>query len=146
VPSDRDLAGGDARTLSFASLRIDEDLLERLLRYQRALAERLGPGWDPAALARAHQEALSEAGLNADQVERPLAVLRRFAGNRRTATRLRQRGEAATGERAEDLRDRLRSLDRQLREREDPETVERMLQREEEIIALHSQTDSTVRG
>jgi hypothetical protein len=146
VSGDRDLTGGDVRTLSFASVRIDEELLEQLLRYQRALADRLLPGWDPASLARAHQEALSEAELNADQVERPLAVLRRFAGNRQAAARLRHAAEAATGERAEELWERLGSLDRQLREREDPETVERMLWREEEILDLHSRTDRTVRG
>jgi hypothetical protein len=146
VPSERDLTGGDVRTLSFASVRIEEDLLERLLRYQRSLADRLRPGWNPAALVQAHQEALSEAGLNADQLERPLAVLRRFAGNRSTAARLRQRAEGATGERAEDLLEQLRALDRQLREREDPGTLERMLARETEIVALHSRTDQIVRG
>jgi hypothetical protein len=146
VPSDRDLIAGDVRTLSFASIRIEEELLQRLLRYQRALADRLRPGWEPAVLSRAHQEALAEAGLEADQLERPLAVLRRFAGNRTTAARLRQRIEAATGELAEGLREQLHSLDRQLREREDPGTVERMLAHEAEILALHSHTDQLIRG
>jgi hypothetical protein len=97
-------------------------------------------------LSRAHQEALAEAGLEADQLERPLAVLRRFAGNRTTAARLRQRIEAATGELAEGLREQLHSLDYQLREREDSGTVERMLAHEAEILALHSHTDQLIRG
>src|SRR5262249_37870619 len=88
---DPDLAGGDARTLSFAGYRIDAELLERLLRYERTLLAELEKGWSPAAMASAHQQALASAGLSQQTVERALAVLRRFAGNREVAARLRTR-------------------------------------------------------
>jgi len=135
--SDPDLGGGDLRTLSFAAFRIDQALLEKLLRYQRALADRLAPGWDAEVMARAHHDALADARLTAEQVERPLAVLRRFAGNRETAARLRAAEASATGEERETLRSRLAALDAQLRGRDDPETVDRLLEREPELVDLH---------
>jgi hypothetical protein len=129
--------GGDFRTLAFASLRIDEALLQRLMTYQRALVDRLTPGWDDAAMARAHQEALAEAGLTAEQLERPLAVLRRFAGNRDTAARLRAAEATATGEDRAAIRTRLAALDDQHRARDDAETIDRLLAREPELLDLH---------
>jgi hypothetical protein len=138
--SDSDFGGGDVRTLSFAGFRIDPALLEKLLRYQRVLAERLAPGWDAEAMARAHHEALAEAGLTAEQVERPLAVLRRFAGNRETAARLRAAEGKTRGEELDTLRTRLTALDAQLRARDDPETLERLLAREPELLELHRRT------
>lgn len=130
-------AAGDFRTLAYASLRIDEALLQRLMAYQRALANRLTPGWDGAAMARAHQEALGEAGLTAEQLERPLAVLRRFAGNRETAARLRAAEAKATGEDQAAIQTRLATLDAQLRARDDPETIDRLLAHEAELLDLH---------
>ena len=138
--SDPDFEGGDLRTLSVAGLRSDEALLEKLLRYQRSLADRLGVGWTAEAMARAHHDALADAGLTAEQVERPLAVLRRFAGNRETAARLRAAEGTASGEALDDLRTRLATLDAQLRARDDPETVDRLLAREPELLELHRRT------
>jgi len=138
--SDPDLGGGDLRTLSFAGLRIDPALLEKLLRYQRALADRLSPGWDAEAMAGAHRDALAVAGLTAEQVERPLAVLRRFAGNRETAARLRAAEGQTRGEELDALRSRLAALDAQLRERDDPETIDRLLAHERELLELHRRT------
>ena len=138
--TDPDFEGGDLRTLSFASLRIDEALLASLMVYQRALAERLVPGWDATGLARAHREALDAAELTAEQVERPLAVLRRFAGNRETAERLRATESAARGEERDAIWTRLAALDAQLRERDDPETIDRLLTREAELVDLHRRT------
>jgi len=138
--TDPDLEGGDLRTLSFASLRIDEALLARLMSYQRALAERLTRGWGAETLARAHREALDAAGLTAEEVERPLAVLRRFAGNRETAGRLRSAVATAAGDDLDAIRTRLAALDSQLRERDDPETIDRLLAREAELVDLHRRT------
>lgn len=129
--------GGDFRTLAFASLRIDEALLGRLMAYQRALTERLTQGWNDAAMARAHREALAEAGLTAEELERPLAVLRRFAGNRETAARLRTAETTATGEDREAIHTRLAALDAQLRARDDAETIDRLLAHEPDLLELH---------
>ena len=132
-----DVAGGDARTLSFAAYRIDTALLEKLVRYEQALLEALGRGWSPAAMAAAHQKALAASGLSQDVVERALAVLRRFAGNREVARRLRDRAAAVDPERAGDLRDRLEALDRELRERDDPDTITLLLEHEDRLMDLH---------
>jgi len=121
-----DVAGGDARTLSFAAYRIDTALLEAL-----------GRGWSPGVMAAAHQKALAASGLSQDVVERALAVLRRFAGNREVARRLRDRAAAVDPERAGDLRDRLEALDRELRERDDPDTITLLLEHEDRLMDLH---------
>jgi hypothetical protein len=135
--SGEDIAGGDARTLSFAAYRVDAPLLQQLVRYQRALLDELGRGWDPATMAAAHQKALAASGLSQDVVERALAVLRRFAGNREVAGRLRARAASPDRERAGDLQARLAALDRELRERDDRPTVDLLLEHEPEILALH---------
>ena len=132
-----DVAGGDSRTLSFAAYRIDAALLEKLLRYERALLENLPESWSPAAMASAHRLALASSGLSQDVVERALAVLRRFAGNREVAARLRARSSSLDPERAGDARDRLAALDRELRERDDPDTIALLLQHEETLLDLH---------
>jgi hypothetical protein len=132
-----ELTGGDARTLSFAGFRIDAPLLDRVLGYQRALLQELGAGWSPAAMASAHPAALASAGLSQDVVERALAVVRRFAGNREVAGRLRAGAGAIAPDRAGDLQERLAALDRELRERDDPETVALLLAREDEVLDLH---------
>jgi hypothetical protein len=135
-----DVAGGDARTLSFAAYRIDAQLLDRLIRYQRALLTELQRDWSPEAMAEAHRKALAASGLSQDVVERALAVLRRFAGNREVAGRLRARAASVDPERAGDLRERLGALDRELRERDDPETIALLLRHEEELLDLHRRT------
>ncbi|HET9156027.1 MAG TPA: hypothetical protein VFN91_05130 [Myxococcaceae bacterium] len=135
-----DVAGGDARTLSFAAYRIEPQLLDHLLRYQRALLTELQQDWSPDAMAAAHGKALAASGLSQDVVERALAVLRRFAGNREVAGRLRARAATVDPERAGDLHDRLGALDRELRERDDPETIALLLQHEEELLDLHRRT------
>jgi len=117
--------------------RIDAGLLERLLRYQRALLEALGQRWTPEAMASAHRLALTSAELSQDVVERALAVLRRFAGNREVAGRIGARSQNITPERADELRERLRSLDRELRARDDPATVALLLEHEGELLELH---------
>lgn len=132
-----DVAGGDSRTLSFAAYRIDAALLESLVRYERALLENLPESWSPAAMASAHKLALASSGLSQDVVERALAVLRRFAGNREVAARLRARASSLDPERAGDARDRLAALDRELRERDDPDTIALLLQHEETLLDLH---------
>jgi hypothetical protein len=132
-----DVAGGDARTLSFAAFRIDAALLEQLFRYERTLLQELKQGWSPAAMASAHRLALASSGLSQDVVERALAVLRRFAGNREVAARLRARSGAVDPERGDDLRQRLAALDRELRERDDPDTIDLLLQHEDVLLDLH---------
>jgi hypothetical protein len=132
-----EVAGGDARTLSFAAYRIDAALLEKLLAYQRALLEELRKGWSPAAMASAHRLALAASGLSQEVVERALAVLRRFAGNREVAWQLRARAAEAEAERAEDLRERVARLDRELRERDDPGTIALLLRQEDAVLDLH---------
>jgi hypothetical protein len=132
-----DVAGGDARTLSFAAYRIDAALLEKLLAYQRVLLEDLPESWSPAAMASAHRLALAASGLSQEVLERALAVLRRFAGNREVAGQLRARAAEVDAERAEDLRERLARLDRELRERDDPDTVELLLRQEDAVLDLH---------
>jgi len=132
-----DAAGGDARTLSFAAYRIDPTLLEKVLAYQRVLLDELREGWSPAAMASAHRLALAASGLSQDVVERALAVLRRFAGNREVAGRLRARAAEVDLGRAEDLQERLARLDRELRERDDPDTVELLLRQEDAVLELH---------
>jgi len=134
------VAGGDARTLSYAAYRIDAQLLDHLLGYQRALLTELQQDWSPDAMAAAHRKALAASGLSQDVVERALAVLRRFAGNREVAGRFRARAASVDPERAGDLRDRLGALDRELRERDDPETIALLLQHEEELLDLHRRT------
>ena len=132
-----DVAGGDARTLSFAAYRIDTALLDQLLRYQRTLLAELKHGWSPAAMASAHRLALASSGLSQEVVERALAVLRRFAGNRQVAARLRARSGSVDPERADDLQQRLAALDRELRERDDPDTIALLLQNEDTLLDLH---------
>jgi hypothetical protein len=132
-----DVAGGDARTLSFAAYRIDPPLLDQLLRYERALLGELEQGWSPDAMAAAHRKALVASGLSQDVVERALAVLRRFAGNREVARQLRARAASLDPELAGDLRDRIAMLDRELRERDDPETIALLLQHENTLLDLH---------
>ena len=132
-----DVAGGDARTLSFAAYRIDAALLEQLLRYERTLLEELKAGWSPAAMASAHRLALASSGLSQDVVERAMAVLRRFAGNREVAARLQARAGSLDPERAGELRTRLDALDRELRERDDPQTIDLLSKSEDELLDLH---------
>jgi hypothetical protein len=148
MPDERDigLARGDARTLSLAGVRIDSDRLDRLLRYQRALADGLAQGWTPANLARAQEQALEAAGLRPEVVEPLLAVLRRFAGNRLVAAELRKHAPTVIGDRAEDLSQRLAALDRQLAERDDPETVRRLLEREAEVVGAHQRLRDALNG
>jgi hypothetical protein len=131
------LTSGDARTLSFASFRIDAGLLDRLLGYQRALVQGLEADRSPAAMASAHQAALARSGLSQDVVERALAVLRRFAGNREVAGRLRARAEAVPPDRGDDLHHRLDALEHELRERDDPDTIALLLSHQDEVLALH---------
>ena len=107
---DPDPAAGDARTLSFAAYRIDADLLERLLRYERTLLAELQQGWSPTAMASAHGVALASSGLSQEVLERALAVVRRFAGNREVAGRLRARAASVRPERAGDVGERLAVL------------------------------------
>ena len=66
-----------------------------------------------------------------------LAVLRRFAGNREVAARLRARAGSLGPERAGDARERLAALDRELRERDDPDTIALLLQHEDALVDLH---------
>ena len=143
---DPELAGGDARTLSFASYRIDRELLDRLLRYERALLAELKEGWSPAAMASAHRLALASAELPPEVVERALAVIRRFAGNREVAARLGARAAGVATDRAGDIEERLAALDRELRERDDPETVALLLQHEREILDLHRPLSRLLEG
>jgi hypothetical protein len=63
--------------------------------------------------------------------------LRRFAGNRETAARLRAAEAGLEGERRDALRARLAALDAELTERDDPETIARLLAHEDELLALH---------
>ena len=135
--SGADVTGGDARTLSFAAYRIDAALLEKLLCYQRVLLDDLPESWSPAAMASAHRLALAASGLSQDVVERALAVLRRFAGNRGVAGRLRAHAASIDVERADDLRDRLAALDRELRERDDSATIDLLLHHEDTLLDLH---------
>jgi hypothetical protein len=144
--SGNDVAGGDARTLSFAAYRIDEALLEKLLRYQHVLLDELKEGWSPAAMASAHRLALAASGLSQDVVERALAVLRRFAGNREVAGRLRAHAASIEAGRAEDLRERLAALDRELRQRDDPETIEQLLRQEDAVLELHRRLSRVLGG
>jgi hypothetical protein len=139
-----DVAGGDARTLSFAAYRIDDALLEKLLRYEQALVEALGRGWSPSAMAAAHQKALAASGLSQDVVERALAVLRRFAGNREVAGRLRARAASVPPDRGEDLKQRLEALERELRERDDAQTIALLLQNEGAVLELHRRLSSVL--
>ena len=88
-------------------------------------------------MASAHQPALATSGLSQDVVERALAVLRRFAGNREVAGRLAGAGGHRGADRAGDLQDRLAALDRELRERDDPDTIALLLTREDEVLDLH---------
>ena len=134
-----DLAGGDARTLSFAAYRIDGTLLDRLLEYQRSLLDALRPGWNAADMAAAHARALATSGLGQEVVERALAVLRRFAGNRAVTARLRERLTVLPPDGSGDLQDRLGALERELRERDDPDTIALLEQREPEVVELHRQ-------
>ncbi|HSP19465.1 MAG TPA: hypothetical protein VLQ79_08125 [Myxococcaceae bacterium] len=134
---DDGLTGGDARTLAFASYRIDAGLLDRLLRYQRALVEALGDRSSPEEIASAHRLALATAGLSQAVVERALAVVRRFAGNREVAGRLRDSAAAIPPERAAGVQERLAALDRELRARDDAGTMAVLLQHEGELLALH---------
>jgi hypothetical protein len=143
---DPDQAGGDARTLSYAAYRIDAELLERLLRYERTLLAELKGGWSPAAMASAHRLALASAELSPEVVERALAVLRRFAGNREVAGRLRARAPGVPPERAGDVEERLAALDRELRERDDPETIGLLLQHEGAILDLHRPLSRLLEG
>lgn len=132
-----DVAGGDSRTLAYAAYRIDAALLASLLCYQRVLLDELPESWSPAAMASAHRLALAASGLSQDVVERALAVLRRFAGNREVAGRLRAHAATIDTERAGDLRDRLAALERELRERDDPDTIDLLLQHADTLLDLH---------
>lgn len=136
-PPENELTGGDARTLSFAGYRIDPALLERLLGYQRAFLAQLGERPSPETIAAAHRSALVSAGLSQAVVERALAVVRRFAGNREVARRLRDAVGAISADRAPDLEDRLATLDRELRARDDAETIALLLQHEDALLSLH---------
>jgi len=101
------------------------------------LLDELAQGWSPAAMASAHRLALASSGLSQDVVERALAVLRRFAGNREVAARLRARAGSLDPERADDLQQRLTALDRELRERDDPDTIALLLKHEDTVLDLH---------
>jgi len=136
-PPENELSSGDARTLSFASYRIDPALLDRLLRYQRALVEALGERSSADEIASAHRLALATAGLSQAVVERALAVVRRFAGNREVAGRLRASVAALPPERSADVQERLAALDHELRARDDAGTIALLLQHEGELLALH---------
>jgi len=143
---DPDPAAGDARTLSFAAYRIDADLLQRLLRYERTLLAELQQGWSPTAMASAHGVAVASSGLSQEVLERALAVVRRFAGNREVAGRLRARAASVRPERAGDVGERLAVLDRELRERDDPETIALLLQNEGTILDVHRPLSRLLEG
>jgi hypothetical protein len=143
---DPDPAADDARTLSFAAYRIDAELLQRLLRYERTLLAELQKGWSPTAMASAHGVALASSGLSQEVLERALAVMRRFAGNREVAGRLRTRAASVPPERAGDVEERLAALDRELRARDDPETIALLLQHEGAILDLHRPLSRLLEG
>ena len=97
-------------------------------------------------MASAHRLALAASGLSQDVVERALAVLRRFAGNREVAGRLRAHAAAVEADRAEDLEGRIAALDRELRERDDPETIELLLRQEDAVLDLHRRLSRVLGG
>jgi hypothetical protein len=139
------LERSDAPTLALSTSQLDVARLRQLLVFERTLRRLAPPGCNAEETKQAHAAAVAASGLVASEVEAPLAVLRRFAANRALAARLTQTLGKVTARVATDptadeqavaIRQRLASLDEELRSREDEETQHVLAAHGAEILAL----------
>jgi hypothetical protein len=145
--ADAGIQAADDKTLRLASHPLTEQELAALIRYQEsflAIAEST-PG--PDALARAHTEAMKASGLSdSKHVEKGLALLRAFCGQRWAVTKLRDKMKQleSRGSEVEELRVRIRDELARL-ERTDAfvrrygeEPITLLQKHEEKLVSLHT--------
>jgi hypothetical protein len=135
----------DGRTLRLSTAQLDTARLRQLLVFERTLRAGAPVGATPEEVAHSYTAALAASGLDAEEVEAPLALLRRFGANRCIRARLAERlvtleGKAATdasaSERTGEIRRRMAALDDALRVREDPVTLTVLEANATEILSL----------
>ena len=142
---DRAMERADGRTLRLSTAHVDAARLRQLLVFERTLRAGAPTGATPEDVARAHATALAGSGLAAEDVEAPLALLRRFGANRsirgRLAARLaalegRQATDAGVAEQVSEIRQRLAVLDEAVEIREDAATRAVLEAHAAEILSL----------
>jgi hypothetical protein len=135
----------DGRTLRLSTAQLDTARLRQLLVFERTLRAGAPAGATPDAVARCFASALAASGLAAEEVEAPLALLRRFGANRSIRGRLAERlvrldaktpSDTSPSEQAAEICRRMATLDDALRVREDPETLAVLEAHAAEILSL----------
>jgi hypothetical protein len=135
----------DGRTLRLSTAQLDTARLRQLLVFERTLRAGAPAGATPDEVARSYAAALAASGLDGEEVEAPLALLRRFAANRAIQARLAERlatleptaaTDASAAEQVDEIRKRKAALDDALRVREDPDTRTVLEAHAAEILSL----------
>src|SRR6185369_7653765 len=110
VPTSGDFDGADDRTLRLAAPEVTVERLDRYLAFQRALFA-VPLSADPQVVAAAHAEAVRTSGMSAREVGEIDRVARDFSGRLAVVQRVRERMEAAGGERRAQLEAELAGRD-----------------------------------
>lgn len=140
MPTSGDFDRADDRTLRLAAPEVTVERLDRYLAFQRAMAA-VPLSADPQAVAAAHAEAVRTSGMSAREVGELDAVVRDFSGRRAVVQRVRERLEAAGGERRAQLEAELRGRDDDgaLERRYGRAALDALKAREAPLLALHLQ-------
>lgn len=141
------IQAADDKTLRLASHPLTKQELDALIRYQEAFLAVAEPTPGHEVLAKAHAEAMRASGLNdAKYVERGLALLRSFCGQRWAVSKLKDKLKQLEpqGPEADELRGRIRDELARL-ERTDAfvrrygeEPIALLQKQEETLISLHT--------
>ena len=146
----------DLRTLRLSNPPLSEEVLDRFLSYQQALADFLRNSRTLEARAGAHRQALAASGIEAGDVGPVASVCAQFCAKRSTARRIAElraglverigSARAARGEAAARDLEALERIDAQrahvedlgpLERRYGHEEVARLVAREERLVSLH---------
>lgn len=141
----------DGRTLRLSTAQLDAARLRQLLVFERTLRAGAPAGATSETVARSHAAALAASGLEAEEVEAPLALLRRFGANRSVRAGLAKRlaalegmgaTDASASAQVDEIRRRMAALDDALRVREEPGTQAVLEAHAEEILSLFAMGES----
>jgi hypothetical protein len=145
--ADPGIQAADDKTLRLASHPLTEQELEALIRYQEAFLAVAEPTPGHEVLAKAHTEAMKASGLqDSKHVERGLALLRSFCGQRWAVSELKDKLKQLEpqGSKADELRGRIRDELARLERTEafvrryGAEPIALLQKYEEKLVSLHT--------
>jgi hypothetical protein len=127
----------ELKTLRLASPPLTREVLSRFVAYRRALSAKSQTGSEAAAAA--HLASLEETGLTLAELSFVHPICTDFASRRSTAAELLSKREGKSAEVQAKIDEQRASLldEKPLRDRYGDQTVDLLLEREEELIALH---------